>query len=124
MMHSNVQVELKVLNQGIHGQHLYDMWNDAHGQTGNYTRTTQKLKINLGTLGNKIGSTKPQCEVYLNSVTGFPDYELFPKCDLSKYDSNEGIFIDVNGTILANSTIILRLLGLKVEDATVSNFKA
>jgi hypothetical protein len=32
--------------------------------------------------------------------------------------------IDINGTIAANSSIIIRLLGVRVEEASVSNFKA
>jgi len=70
--------------------------------------------VNLGTLGKKISSVTTKCEVYLDKVSGLPNYKLFPLCDSSKYDTVGGIIVDVNGTIPANSTIILRLLGLRV----------
>jgi len=39
-MTADVDVVLKIINQGIHGQHLYDQWTDRYNQTGNFTRTT------------------------------------------------------------------------------------
>ena len=113
-----MDLTFKLINQGIYGYPLYKKWNmnTKQGYETNYTRVTQRFKINLGSFGKKLQKIKPTCEVYLGEEIGtFQDFKLFPYCRMDRYDNDQGFYIDVNGIIPADEKITVRLKGLRIE---------
>ena len=82
--------------------------------------------LNLGNYGSLVSTVKPTCEVYQGDAVAetpkFTDFQRFPYCDLSKYDSDQGLYINIDGAIAANSSITVRLKGLRVDSSVLTDF--